>query len=230
MNQLDIPLLQEAGAWITLISDLSSGRAESDSTYWPRIVEGLAACQFTASPGWKIYRARLMPLERELDAEPLPPEEMGPPPPERAIAGRLNPKGTPYFYGALDIDTALAEVRPWRRARLTIGCFTSTASLRLGDLTGTQAQMHPDRSLQWLSFMLGRPVHRDDSDSYLPSQVFASKCREAGFDGVFYESALKPSGVNVAVFDATKLTCGPVELYEVTELSFSKQRLSWDDA
>lgn len=45
--------------------------------------------------------------------------------PDKAVEGRVNPKGTPCLYGARDRETAIAEIRPW------VGEIVSLALLRL---------------------------------------------------------------------------------------------------
>jgi RES domain-containing protein len=224
-DDFDIPLLKEAVAWINLTIALRDGRPIPDPAYWDALLDGALACRFTTKPGWDIYRARVMPFEKELDAEPLVSSIMGPPPPALATAGRLNPRGVPYFYGGLDRETAMAEARPWRRARMSVGRFVITSALTLADLTGNFTTSKPNSSVQWLSFMLGRPVHRDDTESYLPSQQVAERCRADGLNGVLYDSSLRPGGVNVALFSPKELVCQEVELHEVTKMSFSTQRL-----
>jgi hypothetical protein len=74
--------------------------------------------------------------------------------------------------------------------------------------------------------MLGRPVHRDDSESYVASQRLAETCRESGLDGMLYDSALRPGGVNVVLFSDTGIACATTELYEVTSLQYTSVRLA----
>ncbi len=70
-----------------------------------------------------LFRARIMPWERRFNAEPYPTTEMGAPPPHLARGGRLNPGGIRYLYLASDQETALAEVRPWVEATVTVAEF-----------------------------------------------------------------------------------------------------------
>jgi len=49
--------------------------------------------------------------------------EIGPPPPARAMAGRMNARGIAVFYGALDAATAVAEVRPPSGSKVLVGRF-----------------------------------------------------------------------------------------------------------
>ena len=72
----------------------------------------------------KLYRAIINKInfsKREDERIPFPPHEMGTPPHPLAISGRINPEGIPYLYCADKLDTAGAELRPWKGAYLTIG-------------------------------------------------------------------------------------------------------------
>ena len=81
MNPDDMLLFKEAVEWINLTAALREERAPPNQAYWDTLIEGVLGSRFTAPAAWKIYRARVMPLERELDAEPLAAEDMVPPPP-----------------------------------------------------------------------------------------------------------------------------------------------------
>jgi RES domain-containing protein len=228
-EQIDLSLVRQAAGWITLGDSLREQRAV-DVEYANNLLATVRASRFVAAAGLEIYRARLMPLDREDDSEPLGVVEVGPPPPEKAAAGRLNPRGVVRFYGALEKDTAIAECRPWRRARVSVGRFRTAAPLALADLAGAEGQRAPSPQTEWLGFILGRPVHRDDGDSYFASQWLASECEREGMDGILYCSALRPQGVNVVLFNAAVPTCDQVELYEVTAVSYTIARLSVNDA
>src|SRR5690606_20191201 len=104
--------MSEVVEWINLTDALRDGRPPPNSDYWDALLQGALACRYVASANFQIFRARVMPLDRELDADPLAAGELGPPPPGMATPGRLNLNGVSYFYGALDRDTAIAEVRP----------------------------------------------------------------------------------------------------------------------
>jgi hypothetical protein len=52
---------------------------------------------------------------------PLPTEEMGAPPFSKATDGRVNPRGISYLYMATNPQTAIAEIRPWLDAKISIG-------------------------------------------------------------------------------------------------------------
>ena len=82
-----------------------------------------------------VYRARYCKNDQDLRT----PEELGPPPPERAVvANRMSPPGIVMFYAALDSETALAETAT-APGRFSVGEFAVRRSLRLLDLTNVPA-------------------------------------------------------------------------------------------
>jgi hypothetical protein len=91
-----------------------------------------------AGPGTgfsRLYRAREFQAEPELrEAMKRPDLKVGPPPSEKAVAGRMNAAGVAVFYGATDPDVALAEVRPPVGCKVLIGCFEIIRPLKLLDL------------------------------------------------------------------------------------------------
>lgn len=60
-----------------------------------------------------IYRARMFFKREDIEKTLCNPERLlGPPPPSNARAGRMNPAGISFFYGADGEEVALSEVRP----------------------------------------------------------------------------------------------------------------------
>ena len=101
----------------------SSATAEVDRNVVRNLPEGL-----------ELYRARISKSDKDLESwltEPL--GHVGPPPPERATAGRMNPEGTPVFYGSLDWETCLAETRPAIGNDTAVIKLVTTKALRLLD-------------------------------------------------------------------------------------------------
>ncbi|MCH8268556.1 MAG: RES family NAD+ phosphorylase, partial [Acidobacteria bacterium] len=108
-------MIAAAGAWINYETSLRTTNPHMvhDSTYFDHLLHGCLACGYSMGPGWDLFRARVMPVDRHGDSEPLPIDEMGAPPPAKAGSGRMNPEGTACFYAALELETAIAESRPW---------------------------------------------------------------------------------------------------------------------
>jgi len=152
-----------------------------------------------------VWRARRAESEEAaLQITRYPARNLGPPPPEKAVPGRMNPAGIPVFYGALSRETALAEVRPWVGGLVVVGQFGSTRPLRLLDLTklgdraaGSLFQSGYGARAERLQFLRGfhqliaRPVQpHDELLDYIPTQAVAEYVANVlRLDGMVYASA-----------------------------------------
>ena len=150
--------------------------------------------------------------EYEVEEEfPFGAERMKPIP-GRALEGRANPKGIPYLYLATDLNTAIAEIRPWVGATISVGQFSTTRSTRLIDctvdvsrkiyLSSTEPPSAEREKAVWgdIDGAFSRPVTpTDDHAAYVPTQVLAELFRNMGYDGIAYRSSVGP-GTNIALF------------------------------
>jgi RES domain-containing protein len=158
-------------------------------------------------PQTKFWRARLHDLNAK---DPLPLEQLGAPPPHLAGHGRLNPRGIPYLYLALDEITAISELRPWKNVELTVGEFHTTRVVKLANFS-TQACYHqsiPDgmelTEIIWrglVTWLFSAPFDPRDDTAYVPTQYLAERVKASEFDGLIYDSALHEGGCNVTLFD-----------------------------
>lgn len=176
-----------------------------------------------------LYRARV--IEDEGLAEEFaknPSIHLGPPPPTKARAGRMNPFGIPAFYGAFSAEVALAEVRPSVGSLVAVAEFRVTKRLRLLDLSFLPFVFHDEsifsaeygskrnkvRFLRELHKRISRPVlPNDEALKYLPTQaVTAYVTNVLKLDGIIYESQqlvsdrdesgqAKKRFCNIALFD-----------------------------
>ena len=83
----------------------------------------------------RIFRARKASSRKE--AEKLYSDasrEIGPPPPSKALAGRMSAHGIPVFYGTFSENLAVAEVRPYVGGLIVVGQFEIIRELKLLDL------------------------------------------------------------------------------------------------
>jgi len=163
-----------------------------------------------------------MPLARSTEAIPLSPEKMGPPPVQTASSGRLNPDGIQCLYVALEEDTAVAEVRPWTGARLTVAEFRTKDELEVVDMTGwdTRSAATLNYRQQLLSLLVGRPVHREDRWGYLGTQYLAEALKAKGATGLLYDSSLRQSGSNLAIFATLTFVEAKTKLVDVYSVSY----------
>jgi RES domain/HEPN/RES N-terminal domain 1 len=172
----------------------------------PRLGGGRAVVTLDPqSPDSKVYRARI--VAEESAAEEFirdPARHIGPPPPESARPGRMNPAGIPAFYGAFSKEVALAEIRPPVGSLVAIGEFSLLKQVRLLDMSFLPFAYHEEsmfspsyeearskvKFLQVFHHRISRPVlPSDEALAYLPTQAVAAYVTNVlGLDGIIYSS------------------------------------------
>jgi RES domain-containing protein len=154
---------------------------------------------------------------------------------DRSAEGRVNPTGIPCLYLATHEETAVAEVRPWIRAYVSLGRFVTNRELRLINCTTDEGSSRiyfeepgPEErereNWRHIDRAFALPVSRtDESAEYVPTQILAELFRQEGFDGVGYRSAVGP-GHNIALFD---LTAADLEICRLVQVEALK--VTYDD-
>ncbi len=188
---------------------------------------------------WRAQRGcRFTPYHQDgeyIDDLPSPylPERMVPLP-QRAVEGRANPRGIPYLYGASHLKTAVAEVRPWAGALVSVAAFRLQRGVRLVNFSNAQHRhsMYFDEPSPaerevavWsdIDIAFSEPVTpADDEASYAPTQVIAEALRSAGFDGLAYRSSLGP-GHNIALFDVDVARLERCLVYRVKSITVESE-------
>jgi hypothetical protein len=179
----------------------------------------------------KIYKAgELFYRGRISTKEGLQLAEIGKPPVNKATSGRANPKGIPYLYISTDLDTTLYETRATYLDYVTVGTFRLTSDIKVVKLIGID-DLNPfevdllekvlyQPFLKRLEIELSKPLRRFDTElDYLPTQYLCEFIKHIGFDGVAYGSAMKKRGVNIAIFDDTKIECIETKVIEIKDIS-----------
>jgi hypothetical protein len=147
--------------------------------------------------------------------------------------GRANPRGIPCLYVATTRETALAEVRPWIGATISVARLQTVRALNLIDCSKYHA---PNNSLevygsqtlsrqdgQWIAIdrSFATPVSKDlETKEYIPTQILAELFKSRGYDGIVYKSLLSKDGFNLAIFnlnDADVIHCA---LFHADSISF----------
>ncbi len=167
---------------------------------------------------------------------PFPPPRMKPLP-HSANEGRVNSKGISCLYVATDKDTAIAEVRPWVGAQVSVAQFPVRKALKLvacDDDNGQHPLLerlinNPPMTPKQEEYSLWREIGHAFSEpidpnsnvaaNYAPTQVLSEYFRTNGFDGVMYKSRLGP-GHNVAIFDLNALEVGNCRLCSVDGVQY----------
>jgi len=170
----------------------------------------------------KLYRARIFLSDAKLhEALKSPALQLGPPPPGIATNGRMNAAGVSVFYGSIDEETSIAEVRPPVGCAVATAAFNVIRTLELLDLralqnaTGRVSVFSPDYQevmeksafLSELSFKITQPVMPgDEALEYLPTQAVAdylASRADITFDGIIFPSVQVTgnSKTNIVLFN-----------------------------
>lgn len=152
--------------------------------------------------------------------------------------GRLNAAGTNCLYLAIGEDsdaakkTAIAEVRPWVSAMVSVALFTNSEALHIvGCASDSYSRVwfgdseppeEAKEKIVWsqINWALARPVTvGDEPRDYIPTQIIAELFRSKGYDGVVYKSSLG-AGRNFALFDFEAAEFKDSELHQVDKVNY----------
>ena len=168
--------------------------------------------------GTPLYRSRICDsasLMKKMVNQPY--KHIGPCPQGQARAGRMNADGISLFYGALDWQTCLAEIRPALQVEAGTIIVETTQPLRVLDLTESKSARKPlsyfqsdymqqatrFAFLRQLGNLISRPVIPGHEAEYLITQAMTEYLayeHSNPFDGLFFPSAQRAEGTNVVLF------------------------------
>jgi hypothetical protein len=147
--------------------------------------------------------------------------------------GRANPRGIPALYLATTRDTALAEVRPWIGAVISVAELVTERELNVIDCSKYHTRdsflnIFDDNTKSredgiWVAIdrAFATPVNKEDeAKGYIPTQVLADLFKAEGYDGLVYKSLLSDNGFNLTLFnlsDAKVISC---DLFKLDSIDF----------
>jgi len=148
--------------------------------------------------------------------------------------GRASARGIPSLYLATTRDTALAEVRPWLGATISVARLQVERDLHVIDCAKQDSSMdsmvrvfrdHTKTKEDGIWIAIDRafatPVSKEDeARDYIPTQIIAEVFKSEGYDGIRYKSLLSDDGLNIALFkliDANVIDCA---LFKMDSISF----------
>lgn len=167
-------------------------------------------------PGCEIFRVRETVSDNCFTSF----DELGPPPPYLASAGRMNPPGISYGYFAFQKRTAVLEVIGSPPTSLNLASFKVLKPLLAVDLTvipcppsifDTDSKLERDALIFMSEFVksISSPVAKGGRQhiDYVPSQIVSEYIGQVlevlegrKVDALIYGSTLNPGGVNVVIF------------------------------
>ena len=166
--------------------------------------------------------------------EPFGAKEMKPIPNWQG-EGRAHPRGIPCLYVASTRETALAEVRPWLGAPISVSRLKINRDLKVilcsvEHKKGSFLKLL-DPSLSrvdgiWIAIdqAFATPVSKEDETrEYIPTQIVAELFKSAGYDGLVYKSLLSTDGFNYALFDLNVADVMDSALFGANGMKFNFQ-------
>ena len=203
------------------------------SEFMKSLVSDLANTHFNLlDQGTKIYRARILKSDKKYKHE-----DLTSPPPRIASNNRMSPAGISLFYGALEPETCISELRPSVGEDIVVGEFEANETLIVLDLSGKTQEaisiFSEDYSYnyeRWISFVrdfvadISRPIRPMDQEiDYVPTQAFTEFLRLWDFkdlmyytenkllniSGMQFNSSLRDGGKNVVLFRGPEISLSP---------------------
>lgn len=166
------------------------------------------------------WRARIGKKPRMVEGEIISDhytiEEMLEPPKEKSKSGRANPPGISYLYLAEDIETAIAEIKPYLNANIELLKIKLKKEIKVVDIRKntppllqvfqeTPEGKKKDIDFLWFGIKLyfSVPLSPDDELWYIPTQYVAELFKNVGYDGIVYESVQRKNNLNLVLFDSS---------------------------
>lgn len=166
--------------------------------------------------GTCLFRVREIKSDEVIDTF----TQLGPPPSDKAGAGRMNPAGISYFYLAREKRTAIGEVLNRPPCQAALATFVSKYDMVFLDLAElpdfpSVFDVSKREQLQTIIFLNGfvkaisQPIAKDGREhvDYVPSQVVSEYFAKVFLDkdivrvdGIIYPSAVVPDGQNIVIF------------------------------
>lgn len=171
--------------------------------------------------GTMLYRTRRADTWEDYTRLVLKPTvELAPPPSRYARVGRMNAEGVAIFYGALDAETCLAEMRSFIGGYTVLARFETNKALRVLDFSRLDKAYWDGKPLSYfqddfneqvarreflrrIHKLISEPVIPGHEDEYLITQVLAeylAYVRSPNFDGLLFASTQCEGGTNVVLF------------------------------
>jgi len=161
----------------------------------------------------EVYRAR---IDNENSITEY--SQLSSPPSKLSNHNRFSPQGISFFYGAKDIATCIAEIRPNLAENVTIGSFKLIKDLQVADLVnglGKRRSIYDSNYdfyfdefhkpfLNQFIHEIAKPIRLGDAKlDYIPTQAFVECLRfviDTELDGIIFKSSTNEGGVNVVLF------------------------------
>lgn len=174
--------------------------------------------------GKEYYRARIHGVGTSKKFEP---NEIWAPPKGKSSPGRMNPGGISYLYLAESKETAIAEVRPWKGAEISVGNFILKSEIKLLKLLAPISEYYSTEYIDIASVIyryFSAPISHHETEKYLASQFIVERIKNKypSINGIRYSSVQHDNGYNVVIFNDHEkiLECTETVKEKIKSLSY----------
>ncbi|MCG2712307.1 MAG: RES family NAD+ phosphorylase [Candidatus Omnitrophica bacterium] len=166
--------------------------------------------------GSMFWRARTSKIPRvtedgAIDSDSYTAEEMSACQEEDTKDGRANPTGISYLYLAENIETAIAEIRPYIGDKITAASFVLSRKIKIVDIRQGAPSLPEavfsknkdsfDNLWFGIKMYFSMPVKPQDPKGYIPMQYVAELFKNNGFDGIKFDSVQREGNFNLVLFN-----------------------------
>lgn len=138
-------------------------------------------------------------------------EEMSAPSKENAKDGRTNPAGISYLYLAENLETAIAEIKPYIGDTITTASFSLNRKVKIVDIRQGAPSLPEavfsknkdsfDHLWFGIKMYFAMPVKPQDPKRYIPTQYVAELFKNNGYDGIKFDSVQRRDNFNLVLFN-----------------------------
>ena len=133
-------------------------------------------------------------------------KDSGIPPKKYRSSQRLSSKKDAYIYFAMDMNTAVYEMRPLIEQNYSIAEAVTTKELRLANLRDLfEYKEIEDFNVSCILKKISEPNTENNRRFYHITQTLSKFIKSQGFDGILYQSALNKDGSNIMLFDPSNV-------------------------
>lgn len=143
------------------------------------------------------------------------------PPPTKASEGRCNLNGVSYLYAALDEHTAIAEIRPHIKDKISVALLKPVRDLKLVNL-----DFDPNKVVCGEDFLFNNIqhdfslIHKKQHGDYLITQYITSLIEHLGYDGLCFRSSLTTNGTNYVIFNPDNCSVQSSKLFLLSNVKY----------
>lgn len=145
-----------------------------------------------------------------------------------------NPAFVKYLYTSEDTYTAMVEVRPFLKNKISIAEILVKEQIKIIDFSYTIFEKSDNfQKLEgfekYLIFFIMEDFSQPsnlDSKKYIPTQYVSEFIKSLGYDGIKFNSSLYARGKNITIFNYEK--CEPIssDIYEIEDICFESKALA----